>query len=101
MLTRQVELLALSQQLDDAKISSRANLDMAPEVQSAISGATYVAQHLKQEDAFNRVSDIYMFIDTRPNSELTFRPQYARLWRSGLTTHVHVLEILVAVGSRI
>ncbi|KAI0212508.1 Acetylcholine receptor subunit alpha-like 1 [Lamellibrachia satsuma] len=58
----QVELLALSQQLDDAKISSRANLDMAPEVQSAISGATYVAQHLKQEDAFNRVKEDWKYI---------------------------------------
>lgn len=58
----QVELLALSQQLDDTRMSSRVNLDMAPEVQSAISGATYIAQHLKQEDAFNRVKEDWKYI---------------------------------------
>ena len=83
-----MELMALSQQLDDAKFSYRAPLDMAPEVQSAISGATYIAQHLKDEDAFNRVSESDICTFARSKG---FR-RFGRIpWLCSAWSDVHVL----------
>ena len=88
-----MELLALSQQLDDAKFSYRAPLDMAPEVQSAISGATYIAQHLKDEDAFNRVGDIHICTFARSNS---FRRFGRNPWLCSAWSDVHFILLAYA-----
>ena len=50
-------LLPSSQRItDDAAARLVQNSDFSPEVQGAIDGAIYIANHMKRQDAFNRVS---------------------------------------------
>ena len=48
----QVELMTLAQELEE---DTPHNTDLSPEVNEAISGAIFIANHLKGEDEFNRV----------------------------------------------
>lgn len=50
----QVELMNLSRELEEDTMTM-GNSDTSREVQDAIEGALYIANHLKQEDEFNRV----------------------------------------------
>ena len=54
----QTELINLKRELDEDTRAIR-RLDLSYEVQKAIEGALYIANHLKKEDQFQRVSIIY------------------------------------------
>jgi nicotinic acetylcholine receptor len=56
----QMELIRLSRELDEDTLRSN-SFEFRPEVQKAIEGAIFIANHLKQEDEANRVRTITFF----------------------------------------
>lgn len=57
----QMELLKLSKELDED--TSGMESDFCPEVQKAIEGAIFIANHLKEEDEFNRVCSRAIYLN--------------------------------------